>query len=178
MRLYFCATFVLATAMLVGCDDKADSQIMSSQGDKGGNDGVSLLVGCYSVDKGVPAQIKLNETNGLFTMQMKEAVGGWDTPEPLDKLTQSQAWTYFGDNALGVAQSSIIDAVGRPDGVMAIGSLKSDITALNPRVDSPFLITIFGATNTVYNVPCDDEPFMYDNTVGGYVIFDGNPSTQ
>lgn len=176
MRFYFCATVVLATVMLVGCDDRANGQSIDGQ-DDGGNDSVSSLVGCYSVDKDVPAQIKINKTDGQFTMQMKEAVGGWDTPEPLEVLDRSKAWAHFGDNTLGIDQSSMTDALGRPDGAMAIGLLKSSLIALNPRVDSLFLMSVFGTSHSVYGVPCDDEPFVYDSEVSGYVIFEGNPPT-
>lgn len=159
------STVIVTTMLMIGCDKKSQYPISNQP----------TLVGCYSVDKGVPAQIKINETNGLFTMQMKEQIGGWDTPESLDVLSGSKAWAYFSGNTLGVRESGVGQVLARPDGVMAMGIIKDSAAALNPQVDSPFLMTILGATNTVYNVPCDDEPVFYDTTISGHII-NANPA--
>lgn len=157
---YLSAVLIITTMLMIGCDEKSQHPISNQP----------TLVGCYSVDKGVPAQIKIDEKNGLFTMQMKEQVGGWDAPEPLDVLFESKAWAYFSGNTLGISKSGIGQVLARPDGVMAMGVIKDSESALNPQVDSPFLMTILGAVNTVYGVPCDDEPVFYDTTISGHIV--------
>lgn len=112
------------------------------------------FVGCYSVEKGTPAQIKIDKKDG-YTMQMKEPNGGWDAPEALEIIDIDTAWELYKVNALDLNKANIKSTLARPDGVMAISRL-GDGVAVNPNLDSTHLVNIFGATNTIYPVECDD----------------------
>lgn len=112
------------------------------------------FVGCYSVEKGEPAQIKIDNADS-YTMQMKEPNGGWDAKEPLEAMDIDTAWELYKVNALGLNKSDIKSTLVRPDGVMAISRLGEGV-AVNPNLDSTHLVNIFGATNTIYPVECDD----------------------
>lgn len=112
------------------------------------------FVGCYSVEKGTPAQIQISKQDG-YVMQMKEPTGGWDAAETLEMLDLDKAWEVYQVNALNLNKSDIKATLARPDGVMVISRLGEGV-AVNPNLDSTHIINIFGATNTIYVVPCDE----------------------
>ena len=119
------------------------------------------FVGCYTIDKAKPAQIKINHDNGVYTMQMKEPVGAktiWDNPEPLDEMTIGDAWQFFGVNMLGLEKSDLQAVIARPDKMMVLAQIKSASQNINPRLDSSYVVYIFRGANTIYQVACDDVP--------------------
>lgn len=120
-----------------------------------------LFVGCYSVDKNNPAQIKVSEQAGGFVMQMKEPDGAkmpWDNPEPLDEISVDQAWNYFSVNALSFDKSDVERVLARPDEMMVLAKVKDASQNINPLLDSHYVVYIFKGVNTIYQVPCDDTP--------------------
>ena len=141
------------------------------------------LVGCYTVNQGEPAVIKIsinddgNNNDGndadaqpkgdqtAFVMQMKEPnkLKIWDDPEALEVLDAKEAWRYFGQGdksakLLDVTQKDIQGVLARPDRMMVIARLDPTVTNLNPLLDSQYLVHIYHASNTIYQVPCDEVP--------------------
>lgn len=159
-QLAFTVIYVLIATLLVACNQNTTTANTSSAdssdspANPANNEAASELVGCYSVEKGVPAQIYISQNQGRFFMQMQEKTGGWDTPEPLDQVDISQAWTYFANNKLNLKQADMQAVLVRPDKVMALGATTPALTGLNPMMDSRFVIYIVGAVNTVYQVEC------------------------
>lgn len=120
----------------------------------------SSFVGCYTIDKAKPAQIKINLDNGKYTMQMKEPVGAkavWDNPEPLNEITVNDAWQFFGVNMLDLNKSDLQAVIARPDKMMVLAQIKSASQNINPRLDSSYVVYIFRGANTIYQVECDDK---------------------
>lgn len=161
---------LLVMLFLCGCS-KNDHPSTASETAKPLARSSASLVGCYSVTKTNPTLAQIQITPQM-AMQMKEPTGGWDTPEAMNTLTADKAWTFFADNPIGVRAKDIKNALGRPDNVMAIAVLDNSAT-LNPQVDSPFIINIFGTVNTVYQVPCDETPVNFHSSTGAYVISHG-----
>lgn len=138
---------------MTACSDTnqtKDQPVEVSQGD---------LVGCYSIEKGVPAQIWVHRQTSGLVMQMKESASAdstWDLPEPLNELDLKSGWAYFQSNALDLSQKDLVSVVARPDGVLAIGRLKAAAANTNPYLDSHYVVNLLGAVNTIYQVDCDD----------------------
>ncbi len=119
------------------------------------------FVGCYSIDKNLPSQIKISQKAGQFVMQMKEPENAktlWDAPEPLDEIDIDKAWDYFKVNALSLEKSDVQSALARPDAMMVLVKVKEASQNINPLLDSPYVVYIFKGANTIYQVPCDDKP--------------------
>lgn len=153
---------------VVACGDTANSP-------KSSNHTTSVpeqFVGCYATKQSSPAQISITHTNGQLSMAMKEPDGGWDTPEPMQVLENGQAWEFFKVNALNLTQSDIVASIGRTDSVMTLGVLKEGLPAVNPHLDSSFVVSLFGAVNTIYRVDCDKTPVKFDLPEN----FHGNPT--
>lgn len=124
-----------------------------------------LLKNCFAFEKGGVAEIVVEEVEAhTFAMRMKEPDGSWDMPEPMDSLAEEQAWEFYKGNGLDLNSSDIYATVARTDGVMAISVLKSEIVTVKPHLDSNFIVNLFGATNTIYAVPCDDKPVKFNGT--------------
>ncbi|MFB6349601.1 hypothetical protein ACFBZI_09220 [Moraxella sp. ZJ142] len=117
-------------------------------------------VGCYTIDKDTPAAIKISRQNGHYVMQMKEPKGKasvWDNPEPLTLLPKANGWQSFAVNAINLSVSDVTgEIVARPDGIMAIAQVHETTANTNPLVDSPYVVALMGAVNTIYQVPCDE----------------------
>lgn len=145
---------------LSGCQKAPDtpSTEAKSSGYQENSDQSLSLVGCYRVEKQGSAQIKINKSDIGYTMQMKEPQGGWDTPEPMQAIDNEQAWEYFEVNSLGLNQADLAQTLVRHDGVMTLSALKGGVSAINPSLDSEFVVSLFGASNTIYQSACDDEP--------------------
>lgn len=124
------------------------------------------LLGCYHLDKNEPALIYISQQDGQFFMQMKEPTGAWDMPERLVVIDKDKGWSFFLSNGLGVKQSDIVAVLARPDEVMAVAVVKAELSNINPQLDSHYLMTILGATNTVYQMACDDKPVGFGKSVG------------
>lgn len=122
-----------------------------------------LLKNCFAFEKGGIAEIVVEEVEAhTFAMRMKEPDGSWDMPEPMESLAEEKAWEFYKGNGLGLNSSDIYATVARTDGVMAISVLKSEIMTVKTHLDSNFVVSLFGATNTIYAVPCDDKPLVLD----------------
>lgn len=142
---------LLVVLCLSGCQESPKTPRQSA-------DELPSLVGCYRIEKQGSAQIKINQNDQSYTMQMKEAQGGWDTPEPMQLIDTGRAWEYFEVNSLGLHQSDLAQSLVREDGVLTLSVLKSGVSAINPNLDSEFVVSLFGASNTIYQSACDDEP--------------------
>lgn len=121
----------------------------------------SEFVGCYSIHKNKPAQIKINLEHDAYTMQMKEPAGAksvWDKPESLKLISTDEAWDFFGVNPLDLNKSDVESVIARPDKMMVLAKVKSVAQHINPHLDSPYVVYIFKGSNTIYQVPCDDTP--------------------
>lgn len=119
--------------------------------------GVDFL-GCYSVEKNAPAQIRVQQnaqtpaSDGDFFMQMPDAKGDWDSPEPLF-LGNAAAKARFGE-ALDIPSDGVLATIARPDEVMEMAALDPALVGVDARLDSAFAIRILQAVNTVYKVDC------------------------
>lgn len=112
--------------------------------------------GCYSVEKNTPAELKISASGEGFVMQMKEPDGSWDAPEPMSVLGKDTAWQAYKVNAIGLKKDDLADSVVRTDGVLILSQLGGNY-ALKPSLDSGYVVNLFGATNTIYSVACDNE---------------------
>lgn len=138
--------------LLSGCQKVSDTHAVHTQGD---------FVGCYTIDKAKPSQIKINLDDNQYTMQMKEPIGAktvWDKPEPLDVMTVDTAWQFFGVNHLDLNKSDVEAVIARPDNMMVLAQVKTASHNTNPHLDSPYVVYIFRGANTIYKVACDDTP--------------------
>lgn len=152
-------SFVLLLMLAISaCTPQNSPQDMAV---KSANDGGQDFVGCFSVQKNAPAQIRIMH-DGTTTMQMKEPDGTWDKPEPMMSVDGDKAWQFFAQNGLGLEQSYVQATIVRHDEVMAMSKIDGALMAVNPSVDSTFVMSLFGATNTIYAVPCDDKPLILD----------------
>ncbi len=143
---------------LIGCNQNTAENSSANTTDQAiptNSINIDEFKGCYSVEKGVPAQILIGYDNGGFAMQMKEPDGSWDKPESLIISDKDKAWELYQTNSLGLNKSDITTTLVRPDGVMAISRLVQG-TAVNPAIDSSHVVMIMGAVNTIYSVPCDN----------------------
>lgn len=141
-RFFFAGVCLL---IVVGCDRTLPSKAV--------DDG---FVGCYSVEKNVPAQLQISLDGEHFAMQMKEPDGSWDTKEPLLLLDKDKAWQAYQVNAIGLKKDDLADSLVRTDGVLILSQLGGSY-ALKPSLDSGYVVNLFGATNTIYRVACDNE---------------------
>lgn len=152
---------LLLGIILSGCGSSNDETVSNLSQKNSATPSEETLLGCYSVEKSAPAQILINNDNGKFTMQMKEPSGEFDAPEGLSVIAVDNVWQRYAVNALGLKKDDIEAALVRDDDVMALVKVR-DEALLNPQIDSPFVMNLFGASNTVYQVPCDKTPVVFD----------------
>lgn len=170
IKSYFCILSTLFALGLTACNQPAPTDNAPTAKTDGQ---AETFLGCYSVEKNSPAQIKVSEQAGSFVMQMKEPEGAktlWDNPEPLDEISVDKAWEYFGVNALSLEKSDIERVLARPDQMMILAKLKDASQNINPLLDAPYVVYIFKGANTIYQVSCDDEPMN--------IIKDGKKQAQ
>lgn len=121
---------------------------------------VSNFEGCYAIEQGSPALIKISKDGTGYAMQMKEnaeQAQAWDEPEMLDSLSTDDAWQYFASNSLNLNKSDLIgDAIVRKDKVMAMAQVQSAAANTNPFLDSAYVVMLINKVATIYQVPCDD----------------------
>lgn len=121
---------------------------------------VSNFEGCYAIEQGSPALIKISKDGAGYAMQMKENADKaqvWDKPEALDSLSADDAWQYFASNSLNLNKSDLIgDAIVRKDKVMAMAQVQSAAANTNPFLDSAYVVMLINKVATIYQVPCDD----------------------
>lgn len=137
---------LLLALTLTACQKNPDTKTTSPNANSAG------LVGCYTTMKTEPAQIKINEQNGRYTMQMREFNDPdkpWDKPEPLQTLAQKDIKVYF-----DVDEKSVENAVIRPDKVFALAKVQDSLMNLDSRFDSNYLGFIYKGSNTIYKVEC------------------------
>lgn len=156
------SVFVVALCVL-GCQKSPNASSQSEQSSAAQQASKPMskhlsLVGCYRIEQQGSAQIKINQDEQGYTMQMKEPQGGWDTPEPMQPIDAARAWEYFEVNSLGLHQTDLAQSLVRQDGVLTLSVLKNGVSAINPSVDSQFVVSLFGASNTIYQSVCDDVP--------------------
>lgn len=115
------------------------------------------FVGCYAFNKTDYAVLKISYDNGFF-MQMKnnDKHNIWDNKEPM--TISSNNSQFFGTNALNLDPKDVQMLIVRTDEIMAIGQVDDSLVALNPALDSQFIVNLAGAVNTIYSVVCDDVP--------------------
>lgn len=145
--------FPLTLLMLTACGEQPATPTSTTQ-----TASTTELVGCYSVHKDSPAQIKISHDAG-YAMQMKEPDGAsetWDKPEPLVALTFDKAWEFFKTNTLDVQSADLSHVIARPDGMMVLAKINPTVRNVNPMLDSDYVMQLFGAVNTIYQVPCDE----------------------
>lgn len=160
MRHLLFGIFIL---MLSACQQPNDSSINIQTNQSVGEqatDDTSAFVGCYTIDKHKPAQIKITHDGNAYFMQMKEPKGAstiWDQPETIYSLDIDSAWEFYKVNALSLDKSDIEMVIARPDHMMVLAKVKSSTININPLLDSPYVVYIFRGSNTIYQVECDDE---------------------
>lgn len=147
---------ILASLTLTACQ-KPEPKTANNQATTSTKSNNSL-VGCYTIMKSEPAQIKINVDNGSYTMQMREFNDPdkqWDKPEPLQELATTEYKSYF-----DIDEKSVEKALIRPDKVFAVAKIQDSLTNLDSRFDSSYLGYIAkaenmkGGSNTIYKVEC------------------------
>ena len=144
--------------LLVGCD-KSDNTTSTNAVDSEAvsaatKPSIAIFAGCYTVSNDEPAQIKISEQNGAWVMQMKEPASAnrvWDTPEPLEVLTNSEIPKYF-----SIDPNNVDAVIGRPDRVLVMAHVKPVYANIDPLLDSEYLSYIYKGANTIYRVECDE----------------------
>ena len=148
---------LLMMMALMGCQ-KQETQAQKV-GQTASND--SDFVGCYTINKDTPAQIKITKEADSYAMQMKEPKGAkriWDNPEPLRVLSVDEAWRFFAVNHLDLNKSDVETVIARADEMMVLAKVKDSAKNINPHLDSSHVVYIFKGSNTIYQVACDDTP--------------------
>lgn len=150
--------FVVTT--LSACDNAQptqSAQLSSITANKASVGIDERFVGCYAFNKTDYAVLKISYDNGFF-MQMKnnDKHNIWDNKEPM--TISSNNSQFFGTNALNLDPTDVQTLIVRTDEIMAIGQVDDSLVALNPALDSQFVVNLAGAVNTIYSVVCDDVP--------------------
>lgn len=158
MKPFFMISCLSLTLALVACDDQPVATT-NTRDAASASDGESY-VGCYTIEQGSPATIKISRDGEHYVMQMKEGEDKeqtWDAPERLDQLPKSQGWKHFSTNSINLTDADVADDIlVRPDEVLALAKLHTTTANTNPMIDSPYAVALMGAVNTIYQVPCDD----------------------
>lgn len=122
-------------------------------------------VGCYTIEQGTPASIKVSRDGESYSMQMKEPEGEdrvWDAPEKLNQLSKNQGWRHFSTNSINLTSADVsADILVRPDEFLALAKLHDTAANTNPMIDSSYAVSLMGAVNTIYQVPCDETPVNF-----------------
>lgn len=149
---------VLTVSMLgvTACSDSTNKHAEASKVETA----VSNFVGCYTIEQGSPATIKIDKDGVGYTMQMKEGADkaqAWDTPEPLEPIGGDDAWQYFSSNSLDLGKADLIgDAIIRQDKMLAMAQVQPVTANTNPFIDSLYVVMLINKVATIYQVPCDD----------------------
>lgn len=117
-----------------------------------------ILVGCYTVSRDEPAQIKISQTGQQYTMQMREfndPTKAWDKGEPLEALanTDSELQKYF--DIKTDEHQYVEKVIARADRVFVLAKISDSFMNINPQFDSPYLGFIYKGSNTIYKTPCE-----------------------
>ncbi len=157
------SVLLMAGMALTACSEPATSTTKTAETTKtetADTATVSNFEGCYAIEQGSPALIKISKDGTGYAMQMKENADkaqAWDEPEMLDSLSTDDAWQYFASNSLNLNKSDLIgDAIVRKDKVMAMAQVQSAAANTNPFLDSAYVVMLINKVATIYQVPCDD----------------------
>lgn len=152
IKFLFVGLFFAST--LLACSRPQQQKVESEQAYS-----PDVLHGCYSIEKDMPAQIWIHDKNGKLGMQMKEYKGShrvWDDFEEMRSLSPQKGWHYFQTNGLQLDQKNIEIIAVRPDETFAIAKVNEVASNTNPFLDSVYVVSLFGAVNTIYSVACDN----------------------
>lgn len=153
--LTICLVSVLAVTACQQTEQIATQTQAQAESDNDSNS--DPLVGCYTVSKSEPAQIKISKSDEQYAMQMRQFNNpnkDWDTPEPMQVLANDsrEIGKYFAINA---GESKFLEKViARPDRVFVLAKITDSFASLNPQFDSAYLGYIYKGSNTVYKVSC------------------------
>lgn len=117
------------------------------------------LIGCYTVSRDEPAQIKISKQGSDYVMQMREFNNPnkvWDNPEPLEVIANDnpELRKYFD---IKVDEHQFIEqSLARPDRVFVLAKISDSFANLNPQFDSAYLGFIYQGSNSIYQVACDN----------------------
>ena len=144
--------------VLVACGDQPVAT--TNTNDTAAASTPDAYVGCYTIEQGAPATIKISHDGAQYLMQMKEGadkVQVWDAPERLEQLPKAQGWKHFSTNSINLTDADVsADILARPDEVLALAKLQETTANTNPMIDSGYAVALMGAVNTIYQVPCDE----------------------
>ena len=144
--------------VLVACGDQPVAT--TNTNDTASASTPDAYVGCYTIEQGAPATIKISHDGAQYLMQMKEGadkVQVWDAPERLEQLPKAQGWKHFSTNSINLTDADVsADILARPDEVLALAKLQETTANTNPMIDSGYAVALMGAVNTIYQVPCDE----------------------
>ena len=144
--------------VLVACGDQPVAT--TNTNDTAAASTPDAYVGCYTIEQGAPATIKISHDGAQYLMQMKEGADKaqvWDAPERLEQLPKAQGWKHFSTNSINLTDADVsADILARPDEVLALAKLQETTANTNPMIDSGYAVALMGAVNTIYQVPCDE----------------------
>lgn len=145
-------------AVLAACGDQPVAT--TNANDTASASTPDAYVGCYTIEQGAPATIKISHDGVQYLMQMKEGADKaqvWDAPERLEQLPKTQGWKHFSANSINLTDADVsADILVRPDEVLALAKLQETTANTNPMIDSGYAVALMGAVNTIYQVPCDE----------------------
>ncbi|OOS26643.1 hypothetical protein B0681_01880 [Moraxella porci DSM 25326] len=145
-------------AVLAACGDQPVAT--TNTNDTASASTPDAYVGCYTIEQGAPATIKISHDGAQYLMQMKEGADKeqvWDAPERLEQLPKAQGWKHFSTNSINLTDADVsADILVRPDEVLALAKLQETTANTNPMIDSGYAVALMGAVNTIYQVPCDE----------------------
>ena len=158
MKRSFKIGCLLLAAVLAACGDQPVAT--TNTNDTAAASTPDAYVGCYTIEQGAPATIKISHDGAQYLMQMKEGadkVQVWDAPERLEQLPKAQGWKHFSTNSINLTDADVsADILARPDEVLALAKLQETTANTNPMIDSGYAVALMGAVNTIYQVPCDE----------------------
>lgn len=157
IRQFLLMTLLLPVLALTACTEPGEStKTETAKVDTVESD----FVGCYTIEQGAPATIKISHDGAQYLMQMKEGADKaqvWDAPERLEQLPKAQGWKHFSTNSINLTDADVsADILVRPDEVLALAKLQETTANTNPMIDSGYAVALMGAVNTIYQVPCDE----------------------
>lgn len=160
MRL-FPSMLLIASVALTACNESSTQPSEPTKTKTAKADAVaSDFVGCYTIEQGAPALIKIDRNDKGYTMQMKEGADKaevWDAPESLEAVEIDDAWQYFSSNSLNLNKSDLIgNAIVRTDKIMAMAQVQPATANTNPFIDSSYVVMLINKVATIYQVPCDE----------------------
>ncbi|WP_294033357.1 hypothetical protein [uncultured Moraxella sp.] len=160
IRRAMMSILALSVLGLSACSESTTKATETTKTESADTATVSNFEGCYAIEQGSPALIKISKDGTGYAMQMKENADkaqAWDEPEMLDSLSTDDAWQYFASNSLNLNKSDLIgDAIVRKDKVMAMAQVQSAAANTNPFLDSAYVVMLINKVATIYQVLCDD----------------------